>query len=113
LDTSDIGSGKPPCSSRILRGILTPLADIQDTQIRQRRRCIRAIEHVPEWRYAPTVTGKDLVRLLQQQGWRFEHVRGSHHVLRKEGKQVSVPVHAGKDLGKGLVARLLKETGLK
>ena len=26
---------------------------------------------------------------------------------------LSVPVHAGKDLGKGLLARLLKEAGLK
>jgi predicted RNA binding protein YcfA (HicA-like mRNA interferase family) len=63
--------------------------------------------------YAAVVTGKDLVRLLQQHGWRLEHVRGSHHVLRKGGKHISVPVHAGRDLGKGLLARLLKEAGLE
>jgi predicted RNA binding protein YcfA (HicA-like mRNA interferase family) len=59
------------------------------------------------------VTGKDLVKLLERHGWRLEHVRGSHHILRKEGKTLSVPVHAGRDLGKGLLARLLKEAGLK
>jgi predicted RNA binding protein YcfA (HicA-like mRNA interferase family) len=59
------------------------------------------------------VTGKDLVRLLQQHGWTLEHIRGSHHILRKHGKKLSVPVHAGKDLGRGLLARLLKEAGLK
>ena len=53
------------------------------------------------------------MRLLEKHGWRIEHVRGSHHVLRKEGRQLSIPVHAGKDLGKGLLARLLKEAGLK
>jgi len=59
------------------------------------------------------VTGKDLVRLLERHGWTLAHIRGSHHILRQGGKTVSVPVHAGKDLGKGLLARLLKEAGLK
>jgi len=59
------------------------------------------------------VTGNDLVKLLKSHGWGLEHVRGSHHVLRKGRKQLSVPVHAGKDLGKGLLARLLKEGGLQ
>lgn len=53
------------------------------------------------------------MRLLEKHGWKVEHVRGSHHILRKEGKHVSVPVHGGKDLGKGLLARLLKATGLR
>jgi predicted RNA binding protein YcfA (HicA-like mRNA interferase family) len=59
------------------------------------------------------VTGKELVRMLQRHGWKLEHVRDSHHVLRKEGKHLAVPVHAGQDLGKGLLARLLREAGLK
>ena len=63
--------------------------------------------------YPPPVTGRDLVRLLEKHGWRLEHVRGSHHVLRKEGKHLSVPVHAARDVGKGLLARLLREAGLK
>jgi len=62
---------------------------------------------------ALSVTGKDLVTLLKSHGWRVEHVRGSHHVLRKKKQQISVPVHAGKDLGKGLLGRLLKEAGLR
>ena len=41
--------------------------------------------------------------LLQQHGWTLEHIRGSHHILRKDGKTLSVPVHAGKYLGQGLV----------
>ncbi len=51
--------------------------------------------------------------MLGRQGWKLEHVRGSHHILRRGGKTLSVPVHAGKDLGKGLLAQLLKEAGLK
>jgi predicted RNA binding protein YcfA (HicA-like mRNA interferase family) len=63
--------------------------------------------------YDRSVTGKDLVRLLQQHGWTLEHIRGSHHILRKGGRTLSVPVHPGRDLGKGLLVRLLKEAGLK
>lgn len=39
------------------------------------------------------------MELLQQHGWRLEHVRGSHHILRKQRKHLSVPVHAGRELG--------------
>lgn len=72
-----------------------------------------AVENTRLGLYAAVVTGKDLVKLLQKQGWRVEHIRGSHHILRKESKQLSVPVHAGHDLGAGLLNRLLKEAGLK
>lgn len=59
------------------------------------------------------MTGKELVRLLRRHGWQVEHIRGSHHILRKDAKTLSVPVHAGKDLGKGLLGRLLREARLK
>jgi predicted RNA binding protein YcfA (HicA-like mRNA interferase family) len=59
------------------------------------------------------VTGKDLVRHLRRRGWTLEHIRGSHHILWKGHDKISVPVHAGRDLGKGLLARLLKQAGLK
>ena len=57
--------------------------------------------------------GKDLVRLLKKNGWTLDHVRGSHYVLSKGGQHVSVPVHAGRQLGKGLLHELLKKAGLK
>ena len=57
--------------------------------------------------------GKDLVQLLKKNGWTLDHVRGSHYVLSKGGQHVSVPVHAGRQLGKGLLHELLKKAGLK
>jgi len=57
--------------------------------------------------------GKDFVQLLKKNGWTLDHIRGSHYVLSKDGKHVSVPVHAGKEIGKGLLHELLKEAGLK
>jgi predicted RNA binding protein YcfA (HicA-like mRNA interferase family) len=58
------------------------------------------------------MTGKDLIRYLLAEGWSMDHVRGSHHILSKKGKHLSVPVHQGKDLGKGLLKKLLKEAGI-
>jgi predicted RNA binding protein YcfA (HicA-like mRNA interferase family) len=59
------------------------------------------------------VQGKELVQLLKKHGWTEAHVRGSHHILSKGGQHLSVPVHTGKELGKGLLHELLKRAGLK
>lgn len=56
----------------------------------------------------------DIVRLLERAGWVLRGVRGSHHIythLDKPG-HISVP-HPKKDLGTGLVHKLLKQAGLK
>lgn len=52
--------------------------------------------------------------MLEADGWVLRHVRGSHHVFRHPHKagHVSVP-HPRKDLGPGLVHKLLKQAGLK
>lgn len=59
------------------------------------------------------MTGKQLIKLLQQNGWRIDRVEGSHHILAKGDKTLSVPVHSSKDLGKGLLHALMKQGGLK
>jgi predicted RNA binding protein YcfA (HicA-like mRNA interferase family) len=59
------------------------------------------------------MTGKQLMELLRKNGWKLDHIRGSHHIMRKNGRIIVVPVHAGKDLGKGIVKKIFKEAGLK
>jgi len=56
----------------------------------------------------------ELVRELEREGWVLDRVRGSHHVFVHPTKpgHLSVP-HPRKDLGKGLVAKLRKQAGLK
>lgn len=56
----------------------------------------------------------DLIRLLTQDGWTLRGVKGSHHVFHHPHKpgHISVP-HPRKDLGIGLVHKLLKQAGLK
>ena len=73
----------------------------------------RQVDNTPYRLYVVAVLGKDLVPLLKKNGWTLDHVRGSHYVFSKGGQYLSVPVHAGKELGKGLLHELLKKAGLK
>jgi len=60
-----------------------------------------------------SVTGAEFCRALARNGWQLARIRGSHQTWIKEGKgRVTVPVHAGRDLGRGLLATLLKQSGL-
>jgi len=59
------------------------------------------------------MTGRELVRLLEKDGWVLDRIKGSHHIMIKDNKTLLVPVHSSKDLGKGLLNKLLKEGGLK
>ena len=55
---------------------------------------------------------KDLLKLLQKNGWVVKRVKGSHHVMQKEDKIQIIAVH-NKDVPTGLLNKILKETGLK
>lgn len=56
--------------------------------------------------------GKDLLRLLKQNGWTVVRINGSHHVLQKGERTTVVPIH-GRDVPTGLLNQILKEAGLK
>lgn len=61
----------------------------------------------------PQVTARDLSRFLKAQGFIEDRQSGSHLTLWHEGRKVSVtvPVHTGSDIGRGLAARILKDAG--
>jgi len=61
----------------------------------------------------PQVTARDLVRFLKSQGFVEERQSGSHLTLWHEEREVSVtvPIHTGADIGRGLAARILKDAG--
>jgi mRNA interferase HicA len=59
---------------------------------------------------------KELQRLLASHGCKFEtHRGGSGHITVRRGERRSqIPMHGGgKELGKGLVQKILKDLGLK
>ncbi|MDB5848030.1 MAG: hypothetical protein JWP29_1782 [Rhodoferax sp.] len=56
----------------------------------------------------------DLIGRLQRNGWVLRSTKGSHHVFTHPSKagHLCVP-HPKKDLGTGLVHKLLKQAGLE
>ncbi len=60
-----------------------------------------------------TVDSKTLVKMLTKDGWTERGCKGSHHIYVHPTKSghISVP-HPKKDLGTGLVKKLLKLAGL-
>jgi len=57
-----------------------------------------------------SITGKELCKLLEKNGWVLKRVNGSHHIFIKTGKRerISVPVHKNKDIKQGLLKAILK-----
>ena len=64
--------------------------------------------------YNALMNSKELIKALEKDGWVLRGSKGSHHVFnhpRKAG-HITVP-HPKKDLGIGLVQKLLKQAGIK
>ena len=55
---------------------------------------------------------KDLLDLLKKNGREVKRIHGSHHIMQKDGKTETIPIH-GKDVPAGLLNAILKRTGLK
>jgi len=62
-----------------------------------------------------SVSGKELVVVLERHGWKLLRIQGSHHIYGKEGFRVrlSIPIHGNKPLKKGLLHYLLNQAGLQ
>ena len=57
----------------------------------------------------------ELLKILRQNGWYEVRQKGSHIILRHPDKavQLTVPYHAGKEVKKGLLRAIFKQTGIK
>ncbi|HLN29788.1 MAG TPA: type II toxin-antitoxin system HicA family toxin [Gemmataceae bacterium] len=61
----------------------------------------------------PALTGAEVIRALERQGFVVLRVRASHHFLRHpDGRKTVVPVHAGETIGPGLMSKILRDCGL-
>ena len=60
------------------------------------------------------MTSKEMIKLVQKNGFVIERSNGSHHFLRnpKTGKTTTVPFHT-KDLKTGTKSKILKDAGIK
>jgi predicted RNA binding protein YcfA (HicA-like mRNA interferase family) len=61
----------------------------------------------------PQVTARELIRFLKAQGFVDDRQQGSHLTLWHDTRKtsVTVPVHTGCDMGRGLAVRILKDAG--
>lgn len=60
----------------------------------------------------PQTTARELANFLRKQGFLEQRQSGSHLRLRHpDGRAVTIPMHGGRDLGRGLLARILVDAG--
>lgn len=60
----------------------------------------------------PIINGAKLIKVLIKKGFVLNRVNGSHHILIHPQKQItiSIPVHKGKTLGKGITLAIIKDS---
>ena len=60
------------------------------------------------------MNSKDLIKKLESAGWSLRSVKGSHAIYKHplRGGHISVP-HPKRELGVGLLKKMLKQAGLK
>jgi predicted RNA binding protein YcfA (HicA-like mRNA interferase family) len=61
----------------------------------------------------PQITARELVRFLKSQGFVEERQTGSHLTMThpESGVSVTIPMHTGCDVGRGLAVHTLKDAG--
>ena len=58
----------------------------------------------------PTLKGRDVIRALKDAGFRIVRQRGSHlRMTHPDGRVVTIPIHAGRDIGRGLLRKILRD----
>lgn len=59
----------------------------------------------------PALKPKEVMKILERAGFRFIRQKGSHRLYLKNNRAVTVPYH-NKDLRKGTVRAIIKQSGL-
>lgn len=60
----------------------------------------------------PVVSGAELIRALERDGWSVVRQRGSHVRLKKAGRRNALVVPLHKEIRKGTLAGILRDAGL-
>jgi len=60
------------------------------------------------------VRAREVVRFLESLGFVQARQKGSHRFFRhQDGRTATVPDHKGEDLGRGILAKILRDAGVK
>jgi predicted RNA binding protein YcfA (HicA-like mRNA interferase family) len=60
----------------------------------------------------PRVSGDEMIRFLQAQGFVVRRIRGSHHVVQRGTQHSTVPVHGNQALRIGTLRSILRDIEL-
>ncbi|MBW7865227.1 MAG: type II toxin-antitoxin system HicA family toxin [Candidatus Hydrogenedens sp.] len=61
----------------------------------------------------PRIRATEAIAALRKVGFNVVRIKGSHHVLaHADGRMTVIPVHAGEDLGPGLLRQILRDADL-
>ena len=61
----------------------------------------------------PVLKATDLKRALEKAGFQVIRQRGSHvRMKHPDGRVVTVPVHPGRDIGRGLLRKVIRDAEL-
>jgi predicted RNA binding protein YcfA (HicA-like mRNA interferase family) len=61
----------------------------------------------------PTLTGKEISRILEKHGFSLIHQKGSHaKYCNSDGQVTIVPMHGTEEIGPGLLLKILKDAGI-
>ncbi len=59
------------------------------------------------------MNGKEILKILQKEGWHVVRIAGSHHRLVKGTLKTTVPVHGTRDVHPKTVRSVENDTGVK
>lgn len=62
----------------------------------------------------PILTARAVMQKLIHAGFRFIYAKGNHYFFRHSvtNRITSIPVHGGKNIGRGLLSKIIKQAGL-
>jgi len=60
------------------------------------------------------VPARQVIRFLESLGFAQVHQKGSHKFFRhQDGRAATIPEHKGEELGRGVLAKILRDAGVK
>lgn len=62
----------------------------------------------------PVMAARMVIKKLIRASFRYLYTKGSHYYFKnfRTGRITSVPLHGGKDIGRGLLSKIIKQAGL-
>lgn len=59
------------------------------------------------------IRGKKLISILEKQGFKQVHQKGSHVRLEhSDGRKTTIPLHSGEKVGVGLLRKILRDANI-